>query len=552
MTTPVTGASHPVRRRNQKDFLMLARSVRFYAGVLLGAGLLAAPLLSSTALAKTLRIGAQADAGTMDPQAQNIQTTITLLSMIYEPLVTRDKSLAKAPGLAESWTQTSDKLWRFKLRPGVSFHDGSPLTAADVAFTIQRAQGVTSQFASYVAGLKPTVVDDLTIDLATANVDPLLPDKLIYVPVMSKTWSERNNALTPQNLKEQQGSFTALNANGTGPYRLVSRAPDGKTVLAKVPAYWGKLDGDIDEVVWTPIGSDPTRVAALLSGELDLLIDVPSQDVARLQANADLKIAKVDEFRTIFFGFDLKSDAPKYVEAGGKNPFKDIRVRQAINLAVDRDAIVRTVMRGLASPTTQILAPNNVGYDPALDKAVTPNRDQARKLLADAGYPDGFSFTFDCPNDRYLNDEQVCRTMATMMSQIGLKPRLNAMPRARFFPKVWDRDTSMFMMGFNSPYFDGMYALETVLMTRNDKAGEGIYNYSNHSDPVLDQEIAAARNEADPRKREAMMKAIFRKITDQTLYVALYNQVLVYAMRKNVTAPIRPDNWLEIRWVSVS
>lgn len=531
---------------------MMTTSMRLLAGAILGAGLAATPLLSSTALAKTLRIGAQADAGTMDPQAQNIQTTITLLSMIYEPLVTRDKSLGKAPGLAESWSQAGDKVWRFKLRPGVKFHDGSALTAADVVFTIQRAQGATSQFASYVAGLKAAAVDDLTVDLTTVNVDPLLPDKMIYVPIMSKAWSEKNNALTPQNLKEKQESFTALNANGTGPYRLVSRAPDSKTVLAKVPGYWGKLEGDIDQVVWTPVGSDPTRVAALLSGELDLVIDVPSQDVARLQASPELKIAKVDEFRTIFFGFDMKNDAPKYVDAGGKNPFKDIRVRKAINLAVDRDAIVRTVMRGLASPTTQILAPNNVGYDPALDKVVTTNRDQAKKLLAEAGYPDGFAFTFDCPNDRYVNDEQVCKTMATMMSQIGLKPTLNAIPRARYFPKIWDRDTSMFMMGFNSPYFDGMYALETMLMTRNDKAGEGIYNYENFSDPVMDKEIAAARDELDPKKREAMMKALYRKVTGETLFVSLYNQVLVYAMRKNVTAPVRPDNWLEIRWVTMN
>jgi peptide/nickel transport system substrate-binding protein len=515
----------------------------------LAAGLLAAPL---AAQAKPLRIGAQADAGTMDPQAQNIQTTITLLSMIYEPLVTRDKSLAKAPALAESWTAVDPLTWRLKLRPGVKFHDGSPFTAADVAFTIARAKAPTSQFASYVAGTEVKVVDDLTVEVKTTVPDPLIIDKLLYVPIMSKVWSEKNNALQPQNLREKQESFTALNANGTGPFKLTSRAPDSKTVLDRVPSYWGKMDGNVTQVIWTPIGSDPTRVAALLSGELDLLVDVPAQDVARIQQNADIKIEKVDEFRTIFFGFDLKNDSLKYGEPGNKNPFKDIRVRQAINLSVDRDSIVRTVMRGLASPTTQILAPKNVGYDPALDKVVTTNRDQAKKLLAEAGYPNGFAFTFDCPNDRYINDEQVCKTMATMLSQIGLKPTLNAMPRARYFPKIWDRDTSMYMMGFNSPYFDGMYALETMLMSRDDKKGEGIYNYSNIADTELDQAIAAARAELDPRKRHDMQAAIYKKITDDALFVSLYNQVLVYAMRKNVSTPVRPDNWLEIRWVSVN
>ncbi|MCX7323354.1 MAG: ABC transporter substrate-binding protein [Hyphomicrobiales bacterium] len=527
---------------------MLKPTWRGLAGIILSTGLLVS---SGPAWTKTLRIGAQADAGTMDPQAQNIQTTITLLSMIYEPLITRDKALNKAPALAESWTQTNPTTWRFKLRPGVKFHDGSALSSADVAFTILRAQGATSQFASYVAGLTVTPVDDLTFDIVSPRPDQLLPDKLLYVPIMSKLWSEKNNALTPQNLKDKQESYTALNANGTGPYRLASRAPDSKTVLQRVPQYWGPLDGDITEVVWTPIASDPTRVAALLSGELDIVIDVPAQDVARLQQNADLKIAKVDEFRTIFFGFDLKSDKLKYADTD-RNPFKDVRVRQAINLAVDRDAVVRTVMRGLASPTTQILAPGNVGYDPALDRTVTTNRERARQLLAEAGYPNGFGFTFDCPNDRYVNDEQVCKTMATMMSQIGLKPTLNAMPRARYFPKIWDRDTSMYMMGFNSPYFDGMYSLETMLMTRDDKKGEGIYNYSNVADPALDKEIAAARDEMDPRKREAMMKALYKKITDDVFFVSLYNQVLVYAMRKNVSTPVRPDNWLEIRWVTMN
>ena len=531
---------------------MLSRPIKFLVGALLSASLGTMPLLSNTALAKTLRIGAQADAGTLDPHAQNIQTTITLLSMIYESLVTRDKSLARAPALAESWSQPDPLTWRFKLRPGVKFHDGSAFTASDVAFTIARANGATSQFASYVAGMDVKVIDDLTVDVRSPRPDPLVLDKLLYIPIMSKAWSEKNNALTPQNLKEKQESYTALNANGTGPFKLVSRAPDSKTVLDRVPGYWGKIESNIDQVVWSPIGSDPTRVAALLSGELDLVIDVPAQDVVRLEQSPDIKASKIDEFRTIFFGFDMKSDSLKYGELGNKNPFKDIRVRQAINMAVDRDAVVRTVMRGVASATTQVLAPNNVGYDAALDKAVQTNRDQAKKLLADAGYPSGFAFTFDCPNDRYINDEQVCKTMATMLSQVGLKPTLNLMPRSRYFPKIWDRDTSMYMMGFNSPYFDGMYALETMFMTRDDKKGEGIYNYSNISDPVLDKEITAARDELDPKKREAMMKALYKKVTDEVYFVSLYNQVLVYAMRKNVSTPVRPDNWLEIRWVTMN
>ena len=348
-------------------------AVRVWAGALMCAVVMMAAG-GAGAEAKTLRIGAQADAGTMDPQAQNIQTTITLLSMIYEPLVTRSKSLATEPLLAVSWSQPDPLTWRFRLRPNVTFQDGSPFTAADVAFTIQRAQNPVSQFAAHVAGFKVKVIDDHTVEIATPAPDPLVPQKMIYIPIMSKTWAESHHALVPQNLTTSQESYTALHANGTGPYMLVSRAPDSKTVLTRYKGYWGKTDGDIDEVDYMPIASDPTRIAALISGQLDLVIDVPAQDVARLQQDPDIKIEKVPEFRTIFFGFDLKNDHLKYAETGDRNPFKDLRVRQAMNLAVDRLAIVRTVMRGLASADRADPRPGQCGLRPRARPRASPQR----------------------------------------------------------------------------------------------------------------------------------------------------------------------------------
>jgi len=514
------------------------------------AGAAALTLLAGTADAKTLRIGAQADAGTMDPQAQNIQTTITVLSWIYEPLVGRDQDMAKIPMLATSWEQTDPTTWRFKLREGVTFHDGAPFTAEDVKFTIERSQAETSQFSGYTAGLKVEVVDEHTVDVITEKPDALLADRLANIPIMDKEWTEANGALKPQDLKTGEESYTALHANGTGPYTLESRQPDTKTVLSLNPDYWGTMADSIDTIEFNPIASDPTRVAALLSGELDLVIDLPSQAVARLANAPGIKLEQVDVFRTIFYAFDLASDQPDYVETDG-NPFKDERVREAISYAVDRDAIVKTVMRGLASKTNQILAPKNNGHDPALDEAPAYDPEKAKELLAEAGYPDGFAFTLDCPNNRYINDEQVCKTLVTMLSRIGLDITLNAMPRAQYFPKLWERDTSAFMMGFNSPFADGMYALETMLMTRNDEAGEGIYNYNQYSNPELDEKIRAARDELDAEKRTQMMKDIYAEITEANLFVPLYNQVLVYAMKDNVSAPVRPDNWLEIRWVTM-
>lgn len=515
---------------------------------LLAAGIMAC---AATADARPLRIGTQADAGTMDPQAQNIQTTLTLHSMIYEPLVTRDRQLKLAPALATRWELVNPTTWRFTLRDGVRFHDGASFGSDDVRFSIQRAQAAASQFKVFVGSIAEVrTPDPLTVEIVTSTPDPLIPDKLTYIFIMDRGWAEQNNAREPQNLVTRQETHTALNANGTGPFVLRVREPDSRTILERSTGWWGTMEGNVTRVEWRPIGNDPTRVAALVSGEIDILTDVPTQNVAALSRDPNIRVERTDEFRTLFFGFDLKNDQLRYAPAGTGNPFRDRRVREAIYRAIDIEAIQRTVMRGLATPTGQLLAPGNVGYDAALDRRLPHDPAGARRLLAEAGLPNGFAFTFDCPNDRYINDEQVCRAVAAMLTQAGFQPTLNLMPRARYFPKLWERDTSMFLMGFNSPYFDGMYALETLHMTRADP--EGVFNYGLFSNPEIDVMIRAARDETDLEKRARMMQAAWARVTQEMIYVPLYHQVLVWAMRRNVEAPLRPDNWLEIRWVKVN
>ena len=530
--------SRPKTRRKPITLLAVAA-----AGALAVAG---------PAAAKTLRIGAQADAGTMDPHAQNIQTTISVISWMYEALVTRDKSLAKAPQLATGWELLGPNEWRFTLRPDVKFHDGSAFGADDVAMSIARAQADTSQYKGYVGNIAETrIVDDLTIDLVTAEPDPLLLDKLTQVFIMDKDWADANNVQRPQDLKKKEETYSVQNANGTGPYMLKTREPDARTVLTRNADYWGTLDGDIDEIVYQPISSDPTRIAALVSGELDLVTAIPSQNVAQLEANPDIKLAVTDEFRTLFFAFDVGSESLKHGDAGGKNPFSDRRVRRAVNLALDSEAIVRTVMRGYATATGQILAPGNVGHDAELDALSGYDPEAAKGLLAEAGYPDGFSFTLDCPNNRYINDEQICRAAAAMLAQVGLDVSLNLMPRAVYFgQRLWNRDSTMFLMGFNSPYFDGTYMAETMVMTTTE-GSEGIYNYSLNSDLELDAAIREARGTLDVEGRHKKLQAVFRTIKEDVLYAPLHHQVLVYAMKPNVGVKIRPDNWLEIRWVTM-
>lgn len=508
--------------------------------------------VAGTAGADTLRIAGQGDIGTMDPQAQNSQITISVLSMVYEPLVTRDENLDKAPGLAVSWEPVDDTTWRFNLRPDVSFHDGSAFDAQDVKFTIERAQADSSQFANFVGSIAAVnVIDDLTVEIETTTIDPLLPDKLGYIFIMDSGWAEKHGVTVPQDLGNEENTYAVLNANGTGPYSVVERVPDTRTVLTVNPDYWGEMADDIEEVVYMPIGSAPTRISSLISGEVDVVIDVPPQDVQRLDSTPGIKTERSPELRTIFFGFDHASDSLRHGDAGGANPFQDLRVRQAVDHAIDANSISRVVMRGLSQPTSQLVAPGNFGYDEVADERAAFDPEISRGLLAEAGYPDGFSVRMDCPTDTYTNPEQICQAVSAMMSQIGIQVDLNLMPRSQFIPLLWEKDTSFFIIGFNTAYFDAMYVLETLLMTQTGEDGEGIYNYTGYSNPAFDEVVRKARVELDAERREEMMFEAFELARADVAYAPLHTQTLVYAMRDGVTVPVRPDNWVEIRWVEM-
>ncbi len=409
------------------------------AAAILAAALLLAPL----AHAKTFRWASQGDILTMDPHSQNEALNNGVLADVYETLVTRDKQLKVVPLLAVSWTQPKPTVWRFVLRKDVKFHDGTPFTAEDVVFSIQRAQAPSSNFQIYTQGIdKVRKIDDYTVEIETKGPNPVLLDQLTELRVMSKAWAEKNKVTAPQNFIQKEETYSARNANGTGPYMLKSRETDVRTVFVVNPNWWGKREGNVTEVIYTPVKADATRVAALLSGELDFVLDPPPQDIARLKSNPNLRILEGNENRTIFLGMDQHRDELLYSDVKGKNPFKDKRVRQAIYHAIDEDAIQKNVMRGLALPTGSIVAPQVRGYSKELDKRLAHDKEKAKKLLAEAGYPNGFEVTLDCPNNRYINDERICQAVAGMLAQVGIRVKLNAMPRATYFPKIQKFDTS--------------------------------------------------------------------------------------------------------------
>jgi len=504
------------------------------------------------AQAQTLRWASQGDPQTMDPYSQNELLTNAINGQIYEFLVARDRQLNLVPALATEWKQEGPLKWVFKLRQGVKFQDGKPFTADDVVFSIARAKEKTSQIAVYASALgEPKKIDDYTVEFGLTQPNPIFLQHLNTVYIMSKAWCEENKVTRPLDFTNKEESYTSLHANGTGPYRLVSRAPDIKTVLERNPTYWGKIEGNVQSVVYTPIKSPATRVAALISGELDFVLDPPPTDVERLRSTPGLKVIDGPENRIVFIGMDQGRDELLYSSVKGKNPFKDLRVRRALYQAIDIETIKTKLMNGQSLPTGALVPSPLASFnDPEIEKRLPYDLEAAKKLMADAGYKDGFEVTLDCPNNRYINDERICQTLASMWARLNLKVRVNAMPRVTYFPKLDKLDTSLFMYGWGGSITDAETTFTPIYRNRGEK-GVGFYNYGNYKDDKLDALAASSSVEADPAKRKALIKQVFLAQAEATHYIPLHRQIIPWAARANVEVVHRADNWVETRWVVV-
>jgi len=501
--------------------------------------------------AVTLKWAAQNDILTMDTHSQNHATTNGILQHVYEGLVRFDKKFGVEPALATSWKFTSPTEVRFNLRKGVKFQDGSPFTADDVVFSYGRILQPQGTMQIYVAGVKEVKkIDDYTVDLILSGPNPVLLKNLVDFRIMSKIWCVKNKSENVQDYKAKEDTYASRNANGTGPYLLKLWEPDKRVVMAANKDWWGKLDGNVTDVIYTPIKSDSTRVAALLSGDVDLVTDLPVQDVDVLRKDKKLKILDGAEVRTIFIGLDQFSDELKYSNVKGKNPFKDIRVRKALNLAVDREAIRRVTMRGLSVPAALMIPPGVNGYSKELDKTDKVDIAGAKKLLAEAGYPDGFEFTLDCPNNRYVNDERICQALVAMWGKVGLKVKLLAAPMAQFISKIQNFDMSAYMLGWGVANFDGNYTLFSLLHTKTTGAA-GSFNLGRVSDAKLDGLIDAMNTEMDTKKRDAMMREALIITRDQYYYVPLHHQMRPWAMKKNVSTVYKADDRPEARYARI-
>jgi peptide/nickel transport system substrate-binding protein len=485
-----------------------------------------------------LRWASATEALTFDPQSANNFPTIAANLQVYEPLVDFNSSSEIEPALAVAWQLIDPTTWQFDLREGVRFHDGTPFTSDDVVFSMERGTSSTSDFRTAVSPITAIeAVDDHTVRITTAAPNPILPDQLNSIAMMSRRWAEQHGALLPTAYGGNV-DYAERHANGTGPFKLVSFEPDVGTVMVRNTEWWGLNQNphNLDRIVHTVIKVPARRLAALLDGEVDFVSDPPLADLDQIERTPGLKLERTNETRTIFLGLDQGSPQLKTSDIKGRNPFADLRVRRAIYQAIDVEKIRDEVMSGLAIPIGMIIQPGINGYAPELDTRFPFDPDAAKALLAAAGYPDGFAVTLDCPNDRYINDEAICRAVAVMLGKIGIRVSVAARRMLEHQPMIRNKETDFYMLGWGTTTYDSLYPLSYVV--RSDAP----YNAANYVNPKVDNLIDAISTAMVTYARDAMIEEVWRTVRDDIVLVPLHQQVIVWAMRDGLDLPVDPWN----------
>lgn len=524
---------------------MLSRSSRHVTVSAIALGLALGAAVPASA--ETFRWATTSDPNTLDPHAASSAPVLGFLNNVYEGLVRRNQSMAVEPSLAVSWEALGNEGWRFNLREGVTFHNGADFTADDVLFSYERASGETSDVRSWFASVtEVNVVDDFTIDFMTSAPNPLFPGSIANFMIMDREWTEANGAETPATDEER---YTTLNTNGTAAFQLVERSPGVRTVLERFDGWWGDVEHNIDEAIYTPIQSDATMLAALIAGDVDFINPVPIQNVERLQNTDGMNVIVGEEARAMMLGFPHQADS--LVFDGSDNPFKDARVRQAVYQAINVDAINTTIMRGSVEPVSQLVTPDMRGYSSSRADRLAYDPDAARALLAEAGYEDGFTFSLVCPNDRYINDAAVCQAVVGMLAQVGITTDLTTMPVANYWPELRADNFDMYLLGWSPGTFDHEHPIRFLVSTPNEEARLGSWNFGAFSNARVDELLPMVQSEVDEGVRQDMLDEIVSIYQDEVAYVPLYSQPILWGVRDGVDVTPRSDNFFILRWVTV-
>lgn len=511
---------------------------RLKTGIAVGA---LAALFATFAGANTLRMADSTDIAALDPHSMTESNTIGFLNHIYEGLVRYNQDLKVEPALATSWEYIEPTRLRFKLREGVTFHNGNPFTADDVVASLERAADDSSPVKSNLPSLKTVEkVDDFTVDLVLTGPDPIVLNYLTNILILDKEWMEEHDALMPADIRGGRENFAVANANGTGPFKLESRQPDARTVLTVNEGWWDEAKHNLTRIEFSPISSDATRVAALLSGELDFITPAPLQDVERINKSEGTSVFVAPSLRTIMLGMNQK-DTLKSSNLTDANPLKDRRVREALWRAIDMDLIRKKIMREMSRNSALLVAPPVPGYEESLDVLQPADPEAAKALLAEAGFGDGFEVGLDCPSGRYVNDEEICQAIASMWSRIGVKAQLTAQPPSKHFEKVLAGGTDIYMMGWATlPMLDTYSVMSALLHTPGDRMGA--WNPGGYSNPEIDDLTAKVGVELDVEKRLKMMSEALKIAHDDVAIIPLHQQSLAWGLRDGVEIPVTADN----------
>ncbi len=525
------------------------------AAVLLGGQAMAqtTPAPQGTGQGRVFRMATSVDAATLDPHATNALFTFLVVHQVYEGLTHRGDDLKVQPGLATRWEQVEPTRWRFHLRDGVKFAGGEAFESDDVVFSIQRALAPTSNYGIFVDTVAEAVaVDRLTVDLITRVPDPVIPDKMTRVMMMDRGWSEANRATQPQNFARQEEMFTVRNANGTGPYVIRSREAEQRTVMVRNPNWWGTAAGvaprgNVTEYHHITLTSDATRMAALLSGEVDMVHVVPVQDVARIQRDPRLRILEGQENRTVWLGMRQDVDELAGSDVRGRNPFKDLRVRQAVAHALDLDALRRTTLRGQGVPTGSMWTQFVNGWSQEGDRRTPYDPARSRALLAEAGYPQGFSVPFECPVGTY---DEACQAVAGMLARVGIRAQLTIHPNAVFSQRIRRQEPMMFALSWGVPTFDASYTLRAIMASRS-VGGAATWNGGGYSNAEFDALIPRIDGEGDPEARRALIRQAHAIHNADLGHIPMYHMMIPWAHRAGVAVTHRADNQVQVREIRV-
>lgn len=507
--------------------------------------------IATPALAETFKWAGTTDPQTMDPHAVSSAPVLGFLNNVYEGLVRRSKDMSIEPALATSWEPIGNgEGWRFTLRQGVTFQDGSSFDANDVMFSYARASSEASDVKGWFAPVSDVVmVDDFTVDFMTSKPNPLFPDSIANWMIMDADWTKGIGADTPD---KENGNAATLQANGTGAFMVKDRQPGIATTLVPFDGWWGEAEHNVTEATFSPIKNPATAVAALLAGDVDMINPVPIQDAQRLVGSDKVDVIQGIEARVIMLGFGHEAETLKYgADAGKPNPFQDVRVREAVAKAVNVPAILQAIMRGNAEPASQLVSPAMNGFSSANDARPTFDVAGAKALLAEAGYADGFSFGLKCPNDRYLNDEAVCQAVVSMLAQVGITAELDAMPVRNYWPELRADNFDMYLLGWSPGTFDHEHPVRFLASTPNSEKKLGSWNFGGYSNARIDELLPQIQSEIDAGKRQAMLDEVTALYQSEHAYVTMYVQPLVWGVRDGIELTQRPDNFFILRWVSV-